>query len=151
MEEEYTKLQKKYNLPGYNEMDKEFEISSIDKPSFLLKKILEKMQEQIAKNLHVLEEILQPDGASLSALYEFKAFNDHEKKEIFDVYKKLMIIMRQLSILILENDETKQARFISDFYKDWKNVKAKLIVFFNKLKESWEHDARIDEKLNYMG
>ena len=42
VKEEYETLKKKYsNLPNYDKLDFEFEISSIEKPQFLLRRIKE--------------------------------------------------------------------------------------------------------------
>ena len=43
VKKEYDVLKKKYNLPDFEALDKEFEISTIEKPDFLLRNIKKKI------------------------------------------------------------------------------------------------------------
>lgn len=152
IKEEYEKLKKKCkSLPNYNNVEFEFEISSIEKDGFLCRRILERVVDRIEYLQKILEGILQPDTNSFSSMYECYCFNEEEKKHILEVYKKLMVLYREGLELIIEMDEKKQVEFICKVTKDWKEYRKKVTEKIKKLKGCWLETKEYKEILQYMG
>ena len=146
----YEPLRKKYKLPGFDEIDLEFEISSLESTDFLLGEIRKKISEKVRDVCGLVEEVLQPD-TNLASLYESRIFDEHEKLRIFELYKKLMVANRKAAELYIRNDEKLDAAFIRDFSREWTEIKPELVDFVRKLRESWEKDTEEGENAGYMG
>ncbi len=148
---EYTKLQKRYNLPDFSVLDKEFDISSIEKDNFLLRNIIDKIIDKLTDFSCVLESLLQPDSSSLRSLIETAFFDENEKKEQYALYKKIMMISRKRLELSLEPDEKKEAEFIIRTIEEWKNIKKIIQPHIKKLSDSWNKEVQNKEVLGYLG
>jgi hypothetical protein len=146
----YEVLKGKFNLPSFEELDSEFEISAIESESFLIRKIRRKLAERAEEAVSLAEEALQPDN-NLSDLYESRVLTESEKRELFELYKKLMSSNRKLTELSILNDDKSDADFIIFFSEEWKGIKPQLAKFIARLKESWEKDTEEGETAAYMG
>ncbi|MEM4263922.1 MAG: hypothetical protein QW666_03460, partial [Candidatus Woesearchaeota archaeon] len=96
VKKEYELLKKKYNLPDFELLDNEFEISTIEKPDFLLRSIKKKICEKMDFAAELLAKLIQPETTCIADLYEYRCFNDAEKKEIFALYSKILYLQRRL-------------------------------------------------------
>ena len=146
----YESLRKKYRLPGFDELDAEFEISAIEAESGLLREVRKQISEKVGNVSSLVEEVLQPD-TNLVNLYESRVFDEAEKQRLFELYKRLMVVDRTLVELMIANDEKLDAEFIKSFAAEWKKTKPELLRFVRKLKESWEKETEKGEAVGYMG
>lgn len=146
----YEPLRKRYKLPGFDELDAEFEISAIEAESGLLREVRKQISEKVGNISSLVEEVLQPD-TNLVNLYESRVFEDEDKKELFELYKRLMVVDRTLVELTIANDEKLDAEFIKSFAAEWKKLKPGLLRFVRKLRESWEKETEEGEAAGYMG
>lgn len=146
----YEALRKKHKLPKFEELDFDFEISKIEPGAFLLREIRRKVAEKVQDAGCIIEEALQPD-TNLASLYESRVLDEAEKKQIFELYKKLMATNRLTLELSIKNNDKEDAEFITAFHSEWKKLAPELLRFLKKLKESWEKESEEDEKLRYMG
>lgn len=146
----YETLRKKYKLPGFDELDSEFEISAIEAESGLLRAIRKQISEKVSDVSSIFHEVLQPD-TNLVDLYESRVFNEPEKQRLFELFKRLMVADRAMAELSIENDEKMDAAFIKSFTAEWKKLKPELVKFIKKLKESWEKETEEGEAAGYMG
>ena len=151
IEEEYNKLCKKYKLPKFEEIDKEFEISSLENERFLIRNTLRKIAEKLEIYSDAIGNLVHPDGSSLSSMYEVRFFSDDEKDGMYKLFKKLMKANRDIAAIVLSADEKKEADFLNDFFAEWGNMKKDLITFIDKMRESWEKESTIEEDLGYFG
>lgn len=151
IEKEYTELSKKFKLPKFNEIDSEFEISSLENERFLIKNILNKILEKLEFYTDLLGNIIHPNDSSFSNMYEIRFFSDEEKDFVYGIFKKMMKAHRDIIILILENDGSKSAEFLNEFLKGWKGIKNDLTACIRKMRDSWENETTIKEDLGYFG
>ena len=93
IEKEYNHLCKKYDLPKFEEIDREFEISSLESQRFLIKGILRRIAERLDMYAEVIGNLVHPDGSSLTVMHEVKFFSEDEKNEMYAVFKKIMKII----------------------------------------------------------
>ena len=152
VKEEYETLKKKYaNLPNYDKLDFEFEISSIEKPQFLLRRIKEKIEEKLELLINVLSDILQPDTGSFATLYECNHFSEKEKQQTLELYKKLMIKYRSLLEAHFILEDLKDVELIKQITDEWPELRKLAIPVITKLKQCWHVNHQAKEILNYLG
>jgi len=150
-EKQYNELRKRFKLPEFKEIDNEFEITDFEETNFLLRAIIRRIVEKLDFYCSMLEEILQPDTSNLYAMHETRFFDEDEKKRMYDLYCKLMIVNRHSIELLLGRNEKDEANFINAFFDEWKDVRKELLEFVNKMKLSWETDMEIKEDVGYLG
>lgn len=146
----YEPLQKKYTLPSFENLNKEFEISCIEAEDSPLRDIRKKINEKIKVMRSLLEEVLQPE-ANLAGIYESRAFSEDEKKELFELYRKIMSKDRKCIELFILNDEQADAAFIKSFSAEWETLKKELSKAADKLRDYWDNEKEEHEKLGYFG
>lgn len=151
IEEQYGGLKEKYDLPSFQEINKEFEISTIENKSFLLREITNKIVERIDFFSGLFEDLLQPDPSLLRSMYEAKIFNDEERKTIYTLYKKLMVLNRQSVEVSLNREEKEDAFFIKKTFYEWKELKTSISKIVDKIKDSWKKETESKEELGYFG
>lgn len=149
--EKYNELKKKYKLPDFGEMDQEFEASSLDDTNFLLREIARRIAEKFDFYTTMIEEILQPDASNLYALHETRDFSEEEKNQMYDLYRRLMVLNRQSIFISLENDEKNEAEFIGLALSEWKNLKKDILGYVKKMRDSWKTEVDIKEDVGYLG
>ena len=151
IEKQYNELKKKYKLPEFKDIDFELEISDLEETNFLIRAIIRRIAEKLDFYATLLEEVMQPDASNLYAMHETRFFDEHEKKRMYEVYTRLMNLNRQTVEFSLEQNEKNGADFINNFLNEWKELKAELLKFVKKMKESWRAEADIKEDLGYLG
>jgi len=147
---EYEALKKKYKLPEFEQLDKNFEISCIEHAKLLHVNIRKRIVEKIETFCDVLENLIHPN-TDITSMYEDKFFSDKEKEKMFDLYKKLMVFARKALQLSIEADEKEDAEFIRDISTEWRGIKEEFHKITNKLKESWEKEIESESKMEYLG
>ena len=151
IEKQYNELRKKQKLPEFNVIDNEFEISDVEETNFLLRAIIRKIAEKLDFYTTMIEEILQPDASNIYAMHETRHFDEDEKKQMYDLYRKLMDFNRQSIVHSLEHNENDDANFINDIFRDWKELKKELLGFAKKMRASWKTETDIKEDIGYLG
>lgn len=152
LKKEYNSLAQKYGLPSFEEIDADFEISTIEDSRFLLRKIMGNIEEKLELFIKILTSVLQPEQ-NIADLSECRAFDDEQKKEIFDIYKKIMKFKRAMDSLCVSSTEKEEAECLSNFYAEWsseKGLKPGLKRIVKKLEKSWESSIEIPEETGYM-
>ncbi len=149
IKESYESLSKRFSLPKFEELE-EFQVSSIEKPDFLLSSIRESLMEKIHDIIDFLSDMFQPD-ASITNMYESRGFSEDEKKAAFDAFGRLMFWKRAALEASVMGEDRANAEFISGFVGEWKGLKSRVIEAVKKAKSSWETDSEQSEKLGYFG
>ena len=151
-EKQYNELGKKFKLPQFREIDFELEISDFEETNFLLRAIMRRICEKLDFYCAMLEEILQPDTSKLYAMHETRVFDEDEKRQMYELYSKLMILNRRSIELSLEHNEKDDADFINNFFDEWKSLKSELLNIVKKIKVSWKtEEAGTKDDLGYLG
>jgi len=146
----YEELKKKYSLPDFEELNKEFEISIIEYEDFLLREIRKKIADKINTMCEFFEDLLSPDN-TIANLYEYKAFNDAEREDVFRLYRRLKVLEKLSLELSLNHDEKKDAEFINEFFSSWESIKNKIIKIIRKMRDFWEKESTKKENEEYFG
>ena len=151
IEKQYNELRKKHRLPDFKDIDLEFEISDLEETNFLLRGIIRRIAERLDFYTTMLEEILQPDTAKLYAMHESRIFEEDDKMKMFEFYRKLMILNRRSVEISLQNNEKEEASFINEFMNEWGKIKAELLSYVKRMKDSWNAETEIKEDVGYLG
>ncbi len=150
IKKKYNELKSRYSLPDFEELNKEFELSTIECEEFLLRKIRKKIADKINTMCEFLEGLLSPD-TTMANLYEYKAFDDDERKKIFELYKRLKVLEKSALELSLSPCDEKDAEFIKDVFSSWNKIKIEMIVFIKKIKNFWENESTKSSSVGYFG
>ena len=151
IEKQYNELKKKHKLPDFREIDFEFELSDLEPTNFLIRAVIRRIVERLDFYTTIVEEVLQPDASNFYSMHESRFFDDDEKKQMYDFYKRLMNYNRQSVELSLGNNEKEETEFINNFFNEWKEDKMELVRYIKKMKDSWKSETDVDEDIGYLG
>lgn len=151
-EKDFVELKKKFkDLPDFSVLDFEFEISSIEKSSFPLRDISGNIQERINDVLQLLADILQPDTGSFVQFHECTVFSENDKRVILDLYKKIMLLYKDLLLCDLSLNDNDLVKTIVRISKDWPLLRKEILPIIEKTKSCWEKSDKAKQILNYLG
>ena len=146
----YVELKAKYDLPALNELDQEFCVGKLEETDFVLRSVINKMGDRLEHVSRILGDIIQPEN-SLSHLYESEAFSDDERKNIFELYKKVSYYHTKLLINDFEHDEESAAKLINTTFKKWTDIKKEFLKILDKVREAWKNEKKSKLELGYFG
>lgn len=140
LKERYKVLQEKYNLPGFEELNKEFAIEKIAEleTELLTREIRRFIADKIYNYLRFCETLLNPVNAPMFVFSIIKSLSPEDKKKISDIYSKLSEINFELIKLDLEFSEEEDAEFIKRTYESWKSARKEIESIVKKAKNNDE-------------
>lgn len=153
IKKEYEILSRKYKLPGFEELDNEFEVSSIEdiNKKFLIRIVRRRINDKMTFFNRILESILQPNTGSFVHLHESKFFSDEEKQEILISFRKLMRLERESLGLDINPDAEKDAEFINKVFREFNEMKKRLRKVSSILEEAWSKEEEKVVSESYFG
>jgi hypothetical protein len=151
IEHHYNELKKKFSLPDFSLMDGEFEISTIEKPVFLLRMIRRKIGERLESITQLLDPFIQPDANSFCSLFEYRCFAESERKEILRQFQAIMSLHRASIIADLSVDDSQDAAFITRAANEFPAARQALLPFMKKLAENWPKQFERKDTVGYFG
>ncbi len=152
LKKEYKKIQEKYSLPDFDDLNKEFMIDKLadNETDYLIRDIRKHLAEKLYAYLRFTETILNPSNAHLFMFSIIKTMNEDDKKKVSDIYKKLAeneIKMIKIDIIF---DEKKEAEFIKNSYKLWKKVSKDILSIVEKAEKKLD-DKFDGQRKDYFG
>jgi len=144
----YDSFEKKYSLPDFEFMQKEFDIVDFES-KFVLKEIREKLKDKFDYSSKVIETLFQPEG-DFSSFLETKRFENGVKDEYFTAYKRLRFLVREAQTLYFKNDDSLDSDYIKNSLKSWEELKPVLIDLMEKFKSCWT-DEGLKDDVKYFG
>jgi len=145
----YEGYKNKHNLPDYGMLEHVFEIS-LENDKFCLREIRRQMVDKIKSQTEVLEDLIHPNS-TVSAFRECLIFNDKQKTDIYDLYSRLMVLIRRSNILELRQEDHLDADFIREASETWPELQKDLLNIFENLKACWEEKESDNPVSNYFG
>lgn len=145
IEGEYNKLRKKYNLPDFDKLDNEFEISNIKEDidkKFLLRSIRRRINDRIIAFCNLLEGILSPDPSSMICLHENRFFNEDYRERISNFLTDLMRLERESLIMDIDFSDKQDAEFINSVFGRWDDIKQFMCKVANDMKQGWKKEEK---------
>lgn len=141
IKKEYGVLAKKYRLPDYERLDREFEILyvvEIKEIKYISRFIRRRINDKIAWACTMIQSILQPNPGSLVNLQESSSFSKEDKQNLYEVLKGLMQFERRSLALDIQFDEGEDAVFITEAYNKWMKIKEDLAAIAEKMYNFWK-------------
>ncbi len=148
----YGVLRKKYDLPCFDDLNKDFHIEKISEfeTEILIREVRKFIGDKIVNYMRFLENLINPVNVPVFIYSIVKLLGPEDKKKLSAIYKELM----KNEILFIERDlgfdEKKEAEFIRDSYKTWQSVKNDLLEVIEKVKGKWDDKIEINSK-GYFG
>ncbi len=152
LKKDYKKIQEKHNLPGFEELNKDFQIEKIAevKTEFLIREIRKFMADKFSNYLRFIDALLHPVNTPMYIFSIIKLIGVEEKKKLIDIYKKLVKIEVRLIELDIKFFEEKEAEFIKESYDVWKEIKKDMLEIIEVIKKNWDNKSEVNEK-GYFG
>jgi len=152
MKEKYDKIRKDLDLPDFDLLNNEFEITTIEPDGFLLREIKRKINERLSSACELLTKLIQPETTSLVDIYEYRCFDDAEKKKIFALFCNVMYLKRKINESELLLDDKVDAAIIKQVAETWPKMRQQMIPFVKELEVCWEKTPESDKELKeYLG
>jgi len=134
LKNKYAEFEKKYALPDFEEINKEFEIEKIERESALFMKIVRKtMMDKVVNSIGFLDMLLNPVNAPRIYMPFVKVMNGEDKKIIDGMYEIFSELSLSCLVLELDYDEQKEADMIKRILKDWKSAKVDFVKLMNRV------------------
>jgi hypothetical protein len=133
---DYERLRKKYKLPKFDDLDKEFEIRKIDLDSFPLREIRRNMTDVLQAFASTISSIISPQPGALHHLISAGAFSEEEKTHLYDLYRKLGFYISKC-IVSRYLGEKHEAEAIKEIWKKYPSFKKELIKVWEKIIDAW--------------
>lgn len=151
IKKQYQTLQKKYKLPSFDELNKEFEIEKVQEheTDFLLREIRKAISEKMSAFLRFFETILNPVMAPVFVLASLKNLSNSDKEKIAKTYESMVDVELETIRLDVEYSEKREAGFILNAFKKWKEVKPHVLDVMETLEES--HSISEKKGNSYLG
>jgi len=152
LKKDYKKIQEKHNLPGFEELNKDFQIEKVAevKTDFLIREIRKFMADKFSNYLRFIDAFLHPVNTPMFIFSIIKSTGVEEKKKLIDIYKKLVKIEVRLIELDINFFEEKEAEFIKESYEVWKEIKKDMLEIIEVIKKNWDNKSEVNEK-GYFG
>lgn len=150
---EYNKLEKKYSLPEFEQLDEEFEIRGIElnKSGILIKAILRWITNKLNIFMNYLEPVVATPPQNIHSLIEIRNISDEDRRRMFEFYKEISVLLHE-NLSVELKSEKEIAQQIKKIWKLWPRIKKEEISFLEKITMAWEkkeEDQKV--KAEYSG
>lgn len=152
LKKNYKKLQEKYDLPGFDELNKDFQIEKAAEieTDYLLREVKRFITDKFSDYLKFIEGILHPVSVPIFVFSLIKTLGIEEKRKLEEIYKELAKKGVEIIELDITFSEEKEARFIKDSYKLWNDIKKDILHIIDKIKSNWDNKFEVNNK-GYLG
>lgn len=152
LKKEYAKLQKKYSLPSFEELNQDFGIEKATEfeGELLIREIRRYINDTISNYMRLIENLINPINVPVFVFTMIKALNQEDKKVLSEIYKKMGEIQITLVGVDLVYSEKNEAEFIKNSFLVWQEIKKDLIKIIEKIK-SIKENKPVNHDKNYFG
>ncbi len=152
LKKDYKKIQEKFNLPNFIDLNKDFYIEKIAEieTDFLVREIRKFMADRFSNYLRFIEALLNPANAPMFVFSVVKSMGNEEKKQLTEIYKKLAQIEVEIIELDINFIEEKEAEFVKESYRTWQEIKRDVLEIIKIIKKNWNNKSEVNGK-QYFG
>lgn len=152
LKQEYKKIQEKHNLPGFEELNEDFNIEKASEVEveLLIREIRRFLADKLANYMRFAEAILNPVNVQMFVYSLIKSLDVQEKEKLTEIYKKLSKNELKLIELDIKYSEEKEALFIRESYVMWQEIKKDLLDIIEKATKNWDNKSESKSK-DYFG
>jgi len=151
LKEGYSKVQGKYKLPSFDELNRDFKIEKIAEieTDFLVREIRDHLSESLVNFARFVEAILNPQNVPMFLYPIIKAMDEDDKKKLTNLHEKISTLEIQAMKLINYSEE-KEAEFVKNAFEFWQEVKKEFSEFIGSVEKKIKKDSKKTSK-NYFG
>jgi len=152
VKKKYKELAKKYNLPAFEELNRDFYIEKIAEAEtdFMTREIRRLISDKIYNYLRFIETLINPANAPMFIFSAIKLLTPDDKKTLGDIYKKLSQIDLELIRLDISSSEEEDIKFILETFASWNKIKKDLAEIVKKINVTPE-DKEEKNSSGYLG
>ncbi len=139
LKEEYEKLEKKYSLPKFEQLDEEFEVRAIElnKSGILIKAILRGITNKLNLFMNYLEPVITVPPQNIHSLIEVRNISEEDRSSIFEFYREISMLLHE-NLAVELKSEKEIAQQIIKVWRHWPKIKREEIIFLDKITLAWE-------------
>ncbi len=139
----YSVFEKKYKLPSFQDLNKNFEIEKIERQSEILLRIIRViMMEKVIATQRFIESLLTPGNAPRLLYKYLKSMSSEDKTKLDGLYEKFANLMLKALTVDVEFKEEKEAEMIKEIYSAWEISKKDLHEVIRNVQNPKEGQAR---------
>lgn len=143
LKKEYLRLEKKYKLPKFIELNRDFEIDKLDKDTDLLLRAVRKlMMEKIVNSMSFLEMLVNPVNAPRMYIPYVRTMSLEDRKIIDKIYVELAGLTLLSLELEIESNEKNEADVIKRAFSVWQGLKPVFRIILNNIKKPRNFEKR---------
>ncbi|MFH1592155.1 MAG: hypothetical protein ABIB47_02185 [Candidatus Woesearchaeota archaeon] len=152
LKKEYKKLQDKYNLPSFEQLNQDFHIEKVAEveTEILIREIRKFIADKLANYLRFIETLLNPMNAPMFVFSVMKSISVDDKGKLTKSYKRLAKNEVKLIKIDLEFSEEKEAEFVKESYRIWQEIKKDLSEIVEAIEQNWDNKFEVNGK-GYLG
>ena len=152
LKQDYSILEKEYNLPSFDELNEDFNIEKIaeSETEILVREVRKFMGDKMLNYMRFIENLLNPVNVPMFIFSIIKLLDAEEKKGLSEIYKEFMKKEIQFIELDLEFNEKKEAEFIKNAYEFWQGIKKDILKIIDKINKKWDNKFELNNK-GYFG
>jgi hypothetical protein len=147
----FGKLEKKYGLPCFKDLNENFEIDRIERETdTLIREVRKVMMDKIIGYTRFLEMMLNPSSAPPMFMMFLKDVTKEDKGVIEKVYKSYVELELKALKLEIDYDEKKESDMVKDISKTWNGMKKDMESVLGVMEKNWNMTSKKKEK-SYFG
>jgi hypothetical protein len=148
---EYNILIKKYGLPSFDKLDKEFEIRALEenRSGRLVKAIIRVIAGKLRGFLEILDPVVNPNPNSIHSMIAVNNLSESIRNDMYDFYKKIGTLYQECSLYDLEEDKL-SAEFIKKLWTQWSKIKKTQKKYIKLIINTWSKEIP-KQKAGYHG
>ena len=151
LKEDYSKIQKKHNLPSFNELNRDFKIEKLAdiETDFLIREIRSQIGEGLENFLRFVEAILNPVNVPMFLFPVIKSLDEKEKEKLNEFYKKLSKLEIK-GIKLINYSEEKEIELLKESFELWQEIKKDFTILIENIEKKLEVKTEKSER-GYFG
>jgi hypothetical protein len=151
IEHHYAELKAKHQLPDFALLDREVEISAIEKSQFLLRAIRRKISERLDSLTQLLDPLIQPDAGSYVHLNEYRALTEGDRRELMKHFQHVMELYLACIDAELSASDAQDAKLIARAAAEWPQIREAIRPFVQKVAAMWTRSTEHKDHVGYFG
>lgn len=149
LKKEYEKHAKKYKMPNFSNLNRDFEIEKLDKNSDnFLRGIRKIIMEKIVNSVSFLEMLMNPVNAPRMYFPYLSAMSMEDKKNIDNIYGILSSLIFDSLRLEVESEDEREAELIKSAFDRWNEIKPRFSLVLENVKKP---TPLVKRARNYFG
>lgn len=121
----YLEFEKKFKLPGFSDVNADFEVDKIDRDSETFMRVVRKaMMEKVVNSMGFVDALLNPTNLPRIYFPYVKSMSGDDKKRLERIYNVLSDLSVASLALEIETSDKKEAEMIKKTFDDWNSIKS---------------------------